>query len=94
MSREPATPPDLPAELRRLAGGNVGPLAGAAMEKAADEIDDLRTSVIAFGGPWAVEHAERSGLPRGHLHPVHYDCLARAGARMDDFTRAEIANAD
>lgn len=57
------------------------------------QIEDLRTSVIAFGGPWAVKHAERSGLPRGHLLPVHYDCLSRAGARMDDFTRADIANA-
>lgn len=39
---------DLPAELRRLAEGNVGPLAGAAMEKAADEIERLRKALVPF----------------------------------------------
>lgn len=53
-----------------------------------EERDDLRCSVIAFGGPWAVQYAHDHGLPPGHLHAVHYDLLARAGARMDNFTRA------
>lgn len=54
----------------------------------AAEIKDLRESVIAFGAPWAVEYARDHGLPPGHLAPTHYDILARAGARMDSFTRA------
>lgn len=62
---------------------------GLLIEDAMQEIADLRTSVIAFGGPWAVEHARDLGLPDGHLHPTHYDILARAGARMDDFVRGE-----
>lgn len=53
------------------------------------EIADLCTSVIAFGGPWAADYARSRGLPDGHLHPTHYEILARAGARMDSFTRAE-----
>ena len=54
-----------------------------------NEVADLRCSVIAFGSPWAVEHAREFGFPPGHLHSTHYDILARAGARMDDFTRHE-----
>ena len=53
------------------------------------EIDDLKTSVIAFCGPYAAEYARNHGLPRNHLHPTHYDILAKAGARMDDFVRGE-----
>ena len=48
-------------------------------------------SVIAFGATAMHQWAQYHGLPRGHLHPEHYDILARAGARMDDFTRAEVA---
>lgn len=51
------------------------------------ELDDLRTSVVAFGAPWAATYARDHGLPDGHLHAVHYDALKLAGARMDDFTR-------
>lgn len=54
---------------------------------------DLKTSVIAFGAPYMVEFAKLMGLPRYHLYPNHYDILKDAGARMDDFTRTEIANA-
>lgn len=52
------------------------------------EIADLRTSVLAFGGPWAAAYAAEHELPPGHLHHVHYDILAATGARMDDFTRS------
>lgn len=56
----------------------------------AAEVADLQCSVIAFGAPAMHQWAQNHGLPRGHLHPKHYDILARAGARMDDFTRAEV----
>ena len=54
------------------------------------EVADLKTSVIAFCGPWAVAHAAKHGLPINHLHPTHYDILERCGARMVDFTRAAL----
>jgi hypothetical protein len=64
--------------------------------EAADEIirlraenADLRVSVVAFGAPWAVQDAQDWGAPPKHIHHTHYDILARAGARMDDFTRWE-----
>lgn len=60
----------------------------------AAEIEDLRTSTIAFGSIAAVAWAAEWGLPDGHLHPRHYDILARAGARMDSFTRAAEQNTD
>ena len=59
------------------------------IETMATEIMDLRISVIAFGAAVAVGHAQAFGLPDGHLHATHYDILARAGARMDDFIRHE-----
>lgn len=52
---------------------------------------DLKLSVVAFCGPWAVAHAQAAGLPSGHLHPRHFDILRDAGARMDDFVRAAEA---
>lgn len=54
------------------------------------EVAELKAQVIAFSAPWASRWAEMFGLPEGHLHPQHYDLLARCGARMDDFTRAEL----
>ncbi len=54
------------------------------------EIEELRACVIAFGAPWAVNYAADFGFPPGHLHPTHYDILARCGARMNDFVRGEI----
>lgn len=54
------------------------------------EIADLKQSVIAFCAPWAVTYARDFGLPKDHLHPVHYDILAKCGARMDAFTRASL----
>jgi hypothetical protein len=65
--------------------------AAAWRDAQAAEIADLKTSVIAFGVLWGIKYAQANGLPCGHLHPEHYDILARAGARMDDFTRAEVA---
>lgn len=58
-------------------------------ERLEKENADLKSSVIAFAAPWAVSFGEGHGLPKGHLHPAHYDLLARCGARMVDFTRAD-----
>jgi hypothetical protein len=55
------------------------------------EIEELRRDVIAFCAPWAASYGRDHGLPDGHLHPTHYDILARCGARMDSFTRSELA---
>jgi hypothetical protein len=55
---------------------------------------DLKSSVLAFGAPWAVTFARDRGMPDGHLHPTHYDILKGAGGRMDAFTRALIAGED
>lgn len=54
------------------------------------EIADLRLSVKAFCGPYAVQFGMDHGYPEGHLHPVHYDILLCAGARMDDFVRHSV----
>lgn len=54
------------------------------------EIADLKQSVIAFCGPWAATYARDFGLPKDHLHPTHYDLLERCGARLVDFTRADL----
>ena len=58
------------------------------VERLRAEIGDLKSSVVAFAAPWAVTYARDMGLPDLHLHPTHYDILAKCGARMDDFTRA------
>lgn len=58
-----------------------------------DENADLKTSVVAFGAVHAVTYAKQWGLPDGHLHPHHYDILEKAGARMVDFTRADLGDA-
>jgi hypothetical protein len=55
---------------------------------------DLKLSVIAFAGPWADRHAREFDLPPNHLHPTHYDLLAKCGARMNDFVRATLKGAD
>lgn len=64
------------------------------IERLRAEITGLRASLVAFAGPWAVRYAKDQGMPDGHLHPIHYDILAKAGARMDDFTRGEAPNDD
>lgn len=69
------------------------PEALARAERAEAENADLKQSVISFCAPWAVDYAKRIGLPDGHMHPTHYDILAKCGARMDAFTRAVIAEA-
>jgi hypothetical protein len=80
---EHAALPDDPCYLR-------ADLHTAALAARDAEIADLKTSVIAFCGPWAAKYAEDFGLPDGHLHPTHYDILAKCGARMDNFTRADM----
>lgn len=55
------------------------------------EVADLKLDVIAFCALHAGAYARTYGLPDGHLHPQHYDTLARCGARMDSFTRAALA---
>lgn len=55
---------------------------------------ELREAIVAFAGPWAAQWAKEHGLPDGHLHPEHYDLLERCGARMIDFTRAEMEPAN
>ena len=80
---------DILTDLRGLSGfDHVGKTA----IRAAEEIEELRACVIAFGAPWATNYAADSGFPAGHLHPTHYDILARCGARMDGFVRGEIKN--
>ncbi len=61
---------------------------GDLFQDAADEIKRLRSDLIVFCFLWAEPYARDHGLPDGHLHSVHYDILARAGARMDSFTRS------
>ena len=61
------------------------------MQDAAAEIKRLRSLVVTFCGPWAERYARDHGLPNGHLHPTHYDILANAEARMESFTRVELA---
>jgi hypothetical protein len=60
----------------------------AAMEA---EIADLKVSVLAFAAPAAEAWARDHGLPKGHLHPLHFDLLQRCGARMHGFTRHDMA---
>ena len=66
-------------------------LAEAEMEKARlrAENEELRSCVIAFCAPHAATYARDHGLPDRHLFAEHYDILAKAGARMDDFVRSE-----
>lgn len=59
----------------------------AEVERLREEIADLKSSVIAFGAPWAGQYAHDFGFPPNHLHATHYDILEKAGARMDSFVR-------
>lgn len=60
------------------------------IERLSAESADLKQAVIAFAAPWAVQYAKDFDLPAGSLHPEHYDLLAKCGARMDSFTRADV----
>jgi hypothetical protein len=62
--------------------------AADAIEAQAKEIANLKSSVVAFCAPWAVQYAKDFGLDG--LHPGHYDLLEKCGARLVDFKRAEI----
>lgn len=78
------------ADAERYAGEIIAAVdaAGAAeITRLREEVAELRTSVIAFGAPWAVAYAQQHGAPTGALHHRHYDILTAAGARMVDFTR-------
>lgn len=55
--------------------------------KLRNENAELKMTVIAFCGPWAVEQARAGGLTDGHLRAHHYDLLKDCGARMVDFVR-------
>lgn len=61
--------------------------AAACIRELVSELEDARASVRAFAAPWAVTFARERGYPDGALHFDHYDILAAAGARMNDFTR-------
>lgn len=58
------------------------------IERLRQENRELKLDVVAFAAPHSVSYALMMGLPRGCLHPTHYDLLAKAGGRMVDFTRA------
>lgn len=62
-----------------------------AVNKLAAELAEANETIIAFSAPWAVTYARDYGFPDGHLHPTHFDILAKAGGRMDDFKRAALA---
>lgn len=72
---------DAEAEVSRLT---------AEREKDREALDEANARVIAFGALAAIKYAHEAGFPDDHLHPAHYDALAKAGARMDDFTRARL----
>jgi len=61
--------------------------AAACIREMVESLEDARTNVRAFAAPWAVTFARERGYPDGALHFAHYDILAKAGARMTDFTR-------
>jgi hypothetical protein len=79
------------AKRGQINGGELVREAAALIRALLAERTDLRVSVVAFGVPWAVTHARAHGLPPGQLVAGHYDILARAGARMDGFTRGGSA---
>lgn len=78
-------------EFESLTATPTPPTLSEDLREALVRISDLESSVIAFGAPWAVTYARDFGLPEGHLHPTHYDILEAAGAQMDSFTRAALA---
>lgn len=99
MSKDQTTPrpwpepPELPHSPQFRLGYRQAQQDGTAeIARLRAENADLRESVIAFGAPWAASYARDFGFPPGHLHPTHYDILARAGARMDDFIRGDVNN--
>lgn len=71
-------------------GHNLG---GGLVAVSAADLEDLKTSVVAFGAPHAVIYARDHGLPDGHIFRTHYDALKLAGGRMDDFTPVDDAAA-
>ena len=65
----------------------------AAIRELREAINQLHGDVCAFATPWACFYARSHHLPPRHLHWVHYDVLAKCGARMDEFIRfVELAS--
>ena len=63
--------------------------AASLIERLRRDVEELKETGVSFIAVHAIRWASDSGLPRDHLHPTHYDILARFGARMDDFVRHE-----
>lgn len=85
---------DVQERIREWWGYDTGNLMSASSEVIAAllaRLEDANASVVAFCAPVAVQYAREMGFPDGHLHPTHYDILEKAGARMDSFTRADLA---
>jgi hypothetical protein len=51
-----------------------------------DGVKETETALLSFVAVWA-DHYQRTHELNG-LHPVHFDLLAKHGARMNDFKRA------
>lgn len=66
----------------------------AERDRLADENKTLKSDVVAFCAPWAVEYARLHGYPKDHLHPTHFDILEKCGGRMVDFTRAALPSTE
>ena len=65
-----------------------------ALREQGERLAEARGNVCAFLAPWAVSYARDHGYAKGELHPVHYDILEKAGARMTDFTRAALTRSE
>jgi hypothetical protein len=77
-----------PSEVAALVEAALADGAAAERERVKQEIADLKSHVVAFCAPHAVEWARDRGLPAGEIAAVHYDILQKAGARMASFRRA------
>ena len=66
----------------------------AALARKEAEAEVIREEAMGFIAVAVAQYAATAGLPDGHLHPMHYDTLARFGARMDSFTRHEESPRD
>jgi hypothetical protein len=51
---------------------------------------DLKETAIAFVAVWGAQWSKEHGLPDGHMAAHFYDMLAKWGARVEGFTRAEV----
>jgi hypothetical protein len=81
---------DITDIVERLRSAKTSRASPALLDDAIAEINLLRGEVVAYCSVWAITYSRNCGLPYNHLHPEHYDSLARCGARMTDFVRAEV----